>query len=100
MYVWVHMSLCVCVFVCVCAGLSTGLNKALARIISNCEFKLLASQQCTELRVATFHFEACIMSHQSLKNKALAVIMPSCSSPSVNHGSCENAYLLPKQSYL
>jgi len=45
-------------------------NKAQAHRISNREFKLWTIIQGTESRVATFHAEKCVMSHQSLSRQA------------------------------
>ena len=55
---------CMCVFVCVCV--LAVYNKAQAQRISNRGFKLWTFLQETESRVATFHAETCVMSHQSL----------------------------------
>ena len=55
---------CVCVCVCVCACVLAVYYKAQAQIISNREFKLWTFLQGTESRMATFHAETCVMSHQ------------------------------------
>ena len=58
----VRLRLSMCLCLCVLAVY----NKAQAQIISNREFKLWSFLQGTESRVATFHAETCVMSHQSL----------------------------------
>ena len=84
--------MCVCVCVCVLAVY----NKAQAQRISIREFKLWTFLQGTESRVATFHAETCVMSHQSLsrqaktKSESPTAVEFGSRTPKSDHGSSEN----------
>ena len=80
--------------VCVCV--LAVYNKAQAQRISNREFKLWTFLQDTESRVATFHAETCVMSHQSLSRQAKSkyesptAVESGCKTPKSDNGSSEN----------
>jgi len=64
-----HLLLCFITFIVtsVCVCVLAVYNKAQAQIVWNREFKLWTFLQGTEYRVATFHAETCVMSHQCVR---------------------------------